>query len=503
MGNLAQIIEGHDDHLVALISRNRETTYAELRDQVAHLRGGLAKVGVSLGDRVAILCGNNRHFVISYFATLGLGAVAVPLNPASPAAEIERELLVVEPVAVVVGSAASAAWADVDVESIPSVKAVVFAEGEVPPGAVDLADLLTADPVPLVDVESGHLATMIFTSGTAGQPKAAMLSHRNLLSNIEQGLSTRDRTVAGDVVYGVLPLFHIFGFNVVLGLSLSVGATVLLVQRFDPATAVESIVQRKVTIVPGAPTMWVAFTHFEELPADSFASVRLALSGASRLPTSVAQRFEERFGVQIREGYGLTEASPIVTSSAGMAVRYGSVGRSLVGQELRIVGDDGEEVPVGDAGEIHVRGENVFLGYWNEPEATERVLRNGWLHTGDIAMVDDEGYLYLVDRAKDLIIVSGFNVFPGEVEEVLASHPAVAEVGVLGVPHPHSGEAVKAFVVLKDGADLDEDSLIDYALDYLARYKCPTKVIFLDQLPRNAAGKLIRRELEGTVIASS
>ncbi len=502
MGNLAQIIEGHDDQLVALISRNRETTYAELCDQVAHLRGGLAKIGVSSGDRVAILCGNNRHFVISYFATVGLGAVAVPLNPSSPAAEIERELLVIEPVAVIVGPTASVAWANVDADSISSLKAVVIAEGEVPIGAVDLADLLTAEPVPVVDVDPDHLAAMIFTSGTAGQPKAAMLSHRNLLSNIEQGLSTRDRTVPGDVVYGVLPLFHIFGLNVVLGLSLSVGATVLLVQRFDPATAVESIVQRQVTVVPGAPTMWVAFTHFEELPADSFASVRLALSGAARLPQSVAERFEQRFGVQIREGYGLTEASPIVTSSAGMTVRYGSVGRSLVGQELRIVGDDGEEVPVGDAGEIYVRGENVFLGYWNEPEATARVLQDGWLHTGDIAVVDDDGYLYLVDRAKDLIIVSGFNVFPGEVEEVLASHPAVAEVGVLGVPHPHSGEAVKAFVVLKDGVDLDEDSLIDYALDYLARYKCPTKVIFLDQLPRNAAGKLIRGELEGTVIAS-
>ncbi len=502
MVNLARIIEGHDADLIALISRNRETSYADLVDQVGRVRGGLSRAGVHSGDRVAILCGNNPDFVITYFAVLGLGAVVVPLNPTSPAAEIERELLVVEPVAAVVGSAASAAWADVDLSSIPSLKLVVITEGEVTAGAVDLADLLAADPVPIVDLEPGHLAAMIFTSGTAGEPKAAMLSHANLLANIEQGLSAREHTGPGDVVYGVLPLFHIFGLNVMLGLSLSVGATVLLVQRFDPATAVESIVQRKVTIVPGAPTMWVAFSHFEELPADSFASVRLALSGASKLPVSAAERFEQRFGVQIREGYGLTEASPIVTSSAGLAVRYGSVGRSLVGQELRIVGDDGEEVPVGDAGEIYVRGDNVFLGYWNEPEATARVLQDGWLRTGDIGMVDDDGYLYLVDRAKDLIIVSGFNVFPGEVEEVLASHPGVAEVGVIGVPHPHSGEAVKAFVVLKPGVDLDEDSLIDYALDYLARYKCPTKVIFLDELPRNAAGKLIRRELEGTVIAS-
>jgi long-chain acyl-CoA synthetase len=169
---------------------------------------------------------------------------------------------------------------------------------------------------------------------------------------------------------------------------------------------------------------------------------------------------------------------------------------------MRLVGDEGDDVPVGDAGEIWVRGANVFHGYFDEPEATERVLRDGWLLTGDIGMVDDDGYLYLVDRAKDLIIVSGFNVFPAEVEEVLQSHPAIAEVGVLGVPHPHHGEAVKAFAVLAPGHDIDEDSLIDYARDYLARYKCPTKVIFVDQLPRNAAGKLVRRELEGTVLGT-
>jgi long-chain acyl-CoA synthetase len=279
-----------------------------------------------------------------------------------------------------------------------------------------------------------------------------------------------------------------------------VGATLILVQRFDPATAVQSIVQRQVTVVPGAPPMWIAFSHFDELPADTFASVRLAVSGASRLSPAVAERMRDRFGLEIHEGYGLTEASPVVTSSAGMPSKPGSVGRVLVGQQVRLVGDDGEDVPVGDAGEVWVQGENVFQGYLDEPEATERVLVHGWLRTGDIATVDDDGYLYLVDRAKDLIIVSGFNVFPGEVEQVLQSHPEVAEVGVLGVPHPHHGEAVKAYVVLIDGADIDEDQLIDYARDYLARYKCPSKVIFVDELPRNAAGKLIRRELEGTIL---
>ncbi len=499
--NLAHMIDAHDAERVALIVGGRDITYGDLRDQAARLRGGLAAHGVRDGDRVVMLCANNRYFVVSYLAIVGLGAIAVPLNPASPAPEIERELAAVGAVAAIVGPMALPAWGHVDRAALPTLRTVVVAEGDLS-DVVMLDELLAHEPAPAVDVAADHLAVMMFTSGTAGPPKAAMLSHGNLLANIEQSMSARDGTRPDDVVYGVLPLFHIFGLNVVLGGSLTQGATVVLVQRFDPATAVESIVQRHVTVVPGAPPMWIAFSHFDELPGDAFASVRLALSGASRLSPTVAERFEQKFGVPIREGYGLTEASPVVTSSAGSPVRYGSVGRVLVGQEVRLVGDDGDDVPAGDAGEVWVKGPNVFQGYFDDPEATARVLHDGWLRTGDIATVDDDGYLYLVDRAKDLIIVSGFNVFPAEVEEVLATHPAVAEVGVVGVPHPHHGEAVKAYVVRASGADVDEDGLIDFCADYLSRYKCPTKVIFVDHLPRNASGKLIRRELEGTVIGS-
>lgn len=499
--NLADMIEGHVDDRVALISRNRDTTYGELRDQVGRLRGGLTKAGVRQGDRVAIMCGNNRYFVITYLATIGIGAIAVPLNPSSPAHELEEELGAVEPTTVVVGPTALASWRRVDRSVVPSIERVVIAEGDADEGTTTIADLLESEPVPLVDVEPDHLAVLIFTSGTAGRSKAAMLSHGNLAANIEQGHSVADRTRAGDVVYAVLPLFHIFGLNVALGVSLSVGATVLLVQRFDPATAVQSIVQRQVTVVPGAPPMWIAFSHFDEVPSDAFASVRLPLSGASRLAPAVADRMEAKFGLSILEGYGLTEASPVVTNSIESGRRAGSVGRVLGGQEVRLVDDDGNDVPVGDAGEIWVKGPNVFLGYWNDQDATDRVLVDGWLRTGDVGVVDEDGFLYLVDRAKDLIIVSGFNVFPAEVEEVLNSHPAVAEAGVLGVPHPHDGEAVKAYVVLESGSTADEDQLVEHCLDYLARYKCPSKIVFVDRLPRNAAGKLIRRELEGTILA--
>ena len=247
-------------------------------------------------------------------------------------------------------------------------------------------------------------------------------------------------------------MYHIFGLNVVLTMSLANGATVVLVQRFDPATALESIKARGVSVIPGAPAMWTAFAHFDEAPADAFAGVRIALSGAAKLPINVAERLEERFGLRIAEGYGLTEASPVVTSSVGAPPVYGSVGRVLGGIDLRIVDDGGGDALVGDAGEIWVRGPNVFAGYLDDPEATARVLTpDGWLRTGDIGMCDEDGRLYLIERAKDLVIVSGFNVYPAEVEDVLASHPDVADVGVIGVPHPHTGEAVRAYVVLAPG----------------------------------------------------
>jgi long-chain acyl-CoA synthetase len=494
--NLAHIIDDHDADRVALISRSRPTTYGALRDQVAHLRGGLASLGVQPGDRVVLLCGNGRYFVLAYLATLGLGAVAVPLNPTSPAPEIEREIAKVGASVVVVEPASAHAWKAVDRSRVPTVASVVATDSGTIDGACDLDVLLNVAPRPVVEVDADTVAVLMFTSGTAGAPRAAMLSHGNLLANLQQGRSANVQIDAHDVVYGVLPLFHIFGLNVVLGLSLARGATVVLVQRFDPSTALDTIRDRQVTVVPGAPPLWLAFSHFDEAPADSFASVRLALTGAARMPEEAMRRLKERFDLDICEGYGLTEAAPVVTSSAGMPLKYGSVGKVLDGIDVRLVDEAGDDVVQGDSGEIWVKGANVFRGYFADPEQTAKVITaDGWLRTGDIGTVDDDGYLYLVDRAKDLIIVSGFNVFPAEVEEVLAEHPGVAEVGVVGVPHPHSGEAVKAFVVAEAGVSLDEDQLIDWCSDHLARYKCPSKILFVDELPRNVSGKLLRRSL--------
>ena len=494
--NLAHIIDPHPADKVAVISRGRPTTYGALRVQVAHVRGGLAALGVGKGDRVVLLCSNGRYFVDLYLAALGLGAVTVPLNPASPAPEILREVHTVGAKVVVVEPLAAHAWAQIDRAAVPSVEHVVATETGTVEGA-DSAfdDLLAGEQLATVDVDDDDLAALIFTSGTAGSPRAAMLSHGNLLANLEQGRST-DGINEADVVFGVLPVFHIFGLNVVLGLTLARGATVVLVQRFDPFTALETITERGITVIPGAPPLWLAFSHFDDAPADSFATVRLALTGAAKMPEEPTRHLFDRFGLVLREGYGLTEASPVVTSSAGLNPKVGSVGKVLAGMQVRLVDEHGDDALEGDSGEIWVKGPNVFKGYLDEPEATARVLTaDGWLRTGDVAVVDDDGYLYLVDRAKDLVIVSGFNVYPAEVEEVLMEHPDVHEVGVVGVPHPHTGEAVKAFVVLKPGATAHEDTLVSWCLDNLARYKCPAKILFVDQLPRNISGKLLRRSL--------
>ncbi len=494
--NLAEIIDDHAPDSTALIWNNRATSYGELRTQVDHLRGGLASLGVGDGDRVALVLTNGVPFVVSYLAALGLGAVVVPLNPTSPAPELERQIATVGATLVVIDRSCTATWANVDAAAVPTVTAAVTTDPEGPDDLIPFERLLESEPVERLDVEADHLAALLFTSGTAGAPRAAMLTHGNLRANIDQSRSASGHVNADDVVYGVLPVFHIFGLNVVLGLALTVGATVVLVQRFDPSTALQSIADRGVTVIPGAPGMWAAFTQLDDPPADAFATVRLALSGASRLPVSVFAAMRDRFGVDIYEGYGLTEASPTVTTSTGAPARPGSVGRALEGVEVRLVNVD-EDALVGDVGEVWVRGANVFAGYLDDPEATAAVLTDdGWLQTGDMATADDDGYLYLVDRAKDLVIVSGFNVYPAEVEETLMTHPDVVEAGVVGVPHPHTGEAVKAYVVLRPGSLLDEETLIDHSLDRLARYKCPSKIIFVESLPRNLSGKLVRRSLD-------
>jgi long-chain acyl-CoA synthetase len=493
--NLASIIDPHDADAVALVSRGKPTTYGELREQVAHLRGGLAQLGVGPGDRVALLLSNQPQFVDALLAILGLGAIAVPLNPQNPAPAIEHELRDVEAKAVFVGSTSAVAFAAVHRAALPSVEHVIAVDATID-GAQRYEDVIGHEPAPAVDAAPDDLAVLLFTSGTAGAPRAAMLTHGNLLANIDQNLAVVDRISSSDVIFGVLPLHHIFGLNVMLLLTLAAGASVVLVMRFDPSTALDTIVERGVTVIPGAPPMWTSWAAMAATQPAAFSAVRLALTGAAKMPEDATEVLLQKFGLVLREGYGLTEASPVVTSSAGLEPRAGSIGKPIPGVTVRIVDEDGDDVPLGDAGELWVKGDNVFKGYWNDPVATARVLHpDGWLRTGDVGVEDDDGYLYLVDRAKDLIIVSGFNVYPAEVEDVLSAYPGVAEVAVVGVAHPHTGEAVKAYVVMREGSEADEEQLIAFCHDQLARYKCPTKVLFVAELPRGMTGKILRRVL--------
>ena len=344
------------------------------------------------------------------------------------------------------------------------------------------------------------LAVLLFTAGTAGPPKAAMLTHGSLLANLEQlqghaGL----RIEATDVALGVLPFFHVFGLNVVLDLALLAGASVALVDHFHPAEALARVRRDRVTVIAAVPAVYAAWSALsvDDAPADALSGVRLCVSGAAALPFDVARQMHARFGVGVHEGYGLTEASPVVTTSAVVAQpRRGSIGPPLPGIDVRLVDTEDRDVLEGDPGEILVRGPNVFAGYWDDADATAQVLTgDGWLRTGDIAVADEDGWLTLVERAKDVIIVSGFNVFPGEVEEAIADHPAVAEVAVIGEPHPRTGETVVAFVVPVAGAQPDPVELLRHAGRRLARYKLPTRVEVVSELPRSFTGKLLRREL--------
>ena len=358
-------------------------------------------------------------------------------------------------------------------------------------------ELLAAGaPYEPIERDPDDVAALVYTSGTTGRSKGAMLSRGNLAANQDQVLATPLAITEDDTVLGVLPLFHIYAMNVGLGASIRAGATILLVERFDPQRTLEDIERHRVTVILGAPPMYVAWLDTPGARERDLSSVRMAVSGAAPLPASVLNRFADELGVPIWEGYGLTEASPAVTTNAmGEEIRPGSVGKPLPGVEVRLVDDRGRDVDLGDPGEVWVRGDNVFSGYWNDDAATAEALVDGWLCTGDVGVFDEDGYLRLVDRKRDLIIVSGFNVYPREVEEVLYRHPNIAEAAVIGVAHRYTGEAVKAVVVPRHGTELTEDDVLDHCRRSLARFKCPDIVVITDQLPHTSTGKVLRRLL--------
>jgi len=475
---------------VALIeaSGTRSCTFADLDRAVDKVAAALLDRGLGAGDRVAIVLPNVHEFPISYLAILRAGGVAVPLNLMLTEAEMGRIL--------------ADAGASFVIAAPPLVET---AEAGIGAGGLD-AQVISTDSWPALPEAPGpiepstggdDLAVLSYTSGTTGEPKGAMLSHGNLLANLEQQMAIPLDTVKeDDVLFLTLPMFHIFGLNVPLGLLLLNGATALMLERFEPVEALRLIEKHKVTVLFGAPPMYLAWVNTPGADQYDLSTVRLAVSGAAALSEDVLKRFSDLFGVEIYEGYGLTETAPTLTSNR-MAKRpkTGSVGLPLPGVELRLVDDKGNDVELGDEGEILARGPNVFKGYWNKADATERAFLHGWFKTGDVAVRDEEGFVYLVDRKRDLIIVSGFNVFPSEVEEALVANPKVLEAAVVGEKHPYTGETVKAFVVLEDGASATEEELIADVESRIARFKCPTSVEVLESLPHLLTGKVLRRAL--------
>jgi long-chain acyl-CoA synthetase len=482
----------------ALVFHDRPIAYAELDREVDRTAAGLASLGIRPGDRVALLVHNIPEFVEAYLGALRAGAVAVPLNTMYTSEEVAIILADADVRAVVVAAPFVSAVEGVR-DTLPMLEHVVVAAGPAPVGAMTWEQMLgrASGPPPEVATGPDDLAVLAYTSGTTGRPKGAMLTHGNLLANVEQMARTPLLAEAeSDVVLLALPLFHIYALNVVLGLTLRVGATAVLMERFDPVAALEAVERHRITVLFGAPPMFVAWLATPGVERYDLSSVRLAVSGAAPLPSAVLEEFRRRLGITIWEGYGLTETAPAVTSNAiGGVAKPGSIGRPLPGVEVRIVDASGEDVEEGDPGEIVVRGPNVFRGYWRQEEATREALRDGWFHTGDVGYADADGYIFLVDRVKDLIIVSGFNVYPREVEEVLHRHPKVAEAAVIGVPHPHTGEAVKAVVVLKPGETATEEEIIEHCRRSLARFKCPQVVEFADELPALPTGKVLKRAL--------
>ena len=463
----------------ALVDGSRTMRWAELDEAVNRFAAGLSAGPCQPGDRVGLLLPNSIEFVVAYFGVLRAGLVALPLNTAYTGEELGYQL-----------ADSGAALVVTDTERAPLA-------GEVPAlvvGSDEWSKMLAAD-APSVPPTSGaeDLAVLLYTSGTSGRPKGAMLSHRALLANLGQLATITPQVVAADdVVLLVLPLFHVYGLNAGLGLMAYVGATGVLADRFDPVETLQLVHEAGVTNIVGAPPMYVAWSMLPGL-GDSLASLRLAVSGAAPLPPAILAAVRDATGHDVFEGYGLTETAPVLTTTlCSDHAKPGSIGRPIPGVELRLL-ESGEEVDEGDPGEIVVRGANLFSGYW--PDGAGGPDGDGWFSTGDVAYADEDGDLFLVDRVRELILVSGFNVYPREVEDVLAAHPDVAEAAVLGVPHPYTGETVKALIVTRAGAQLTADDVIEWSARRLARFKCPTSVEFVDELPHSTAGKVAKGRL--------
>src|SRR5580658_6639913 len=469
---------------------NAAMTYRALDEASARVAGLLHERGIKPGDRIGLMMPNVAEVPVVYYGVLRAGGVVVPMNP----------LLKSREVAYYLGDSGAGllfAW-HAFADPARAGAEQVEAEAIIVDGA-SFPELLAAvgPAYEVADADDSDTAVILYTSGTTGHPKGAELTHGNLRSNTEVSCTDIVRARPDDVIFGGLPLFHVFGQTVALNVAVAAGACLTLLPRFDAGHALRIIAGHRVTVFEGVPTMYVALLHQPDRADYDTAALRTCISGGAALPVEVLRGFEEAFGCAVLEGYGLSETSPVASfNHPGRERKPGSIGTPIRDVQMRVVDDDDHEVPQGEVGEIVIRGPNVMKGYWQRPEATAEALADGWFHTGDLARVDEDGYFYIVDRKKDLIIRGGYNVYPREIEEVLYEHPAVAEVAVVGVPHDELGEEVGAAVALKEGSEVTPEELREHVKSQVAAYKYPRLVWLVQDLPKGPTGKILKREIE-------
>lgn len=488
----------------AVYFMGQEMNYAALFAQATRFAAALSEAGIKQGDRVAIMLPNCPQYIIAYYGILTLGAIVVQVNPMSVEREVEHLLSDSGAKAIIVYGPLLPRVNGAPYSEKLALKLVVELSPEsktYEDGAISFETLISEADLsllPQVEFTSEDIAVLQYTGGTTGLSKGAMLTHRNLAANAQQSYYLfGSQSDEQERILTVLPLFHVYAMTVAMNASVFGGWQMILLPRFQPEEVLQTIKATKPTVFPGAPTMYIALNAYPGAEQYGISSIRLCVSGSAPLPVEVMRSFENKTQGVIIEGYGLSEASPVTHFNPIEKRKPGSIGTAISFTESKIVhlGDPTKELGPNEIGELLVRGPQVMKGYWNMPEETAATLVDGWLHTGDIARMDEEGYFYIIDRKKDMILAGGYNIYPRDVEEVLYQHPAVQEAVVIGVPDAYRGETVKAFIVKKQNAEVTEDELNSFCREHLSAYKAPRIYEFRDALPKTAAGKILRRTL--------
>jgi long-chain acyl-CoA synthetase len=510
--------------MTATLFFGRSFSFGEIGEMTDRLAAVLHGLGIGKGDRVAIILPNLPQYLAAHYAILRLGAIVVPNNPLYTDKELAFQLKDAGArVAIALNLLVpkiERIWEQTDLEHcivckvndyLPGILKLLYPvkarlqgqKARIPDNgrySMFTERIAAADParVPATEVHAEDLAMLLYTGGTTGRSKGAMRTHRNLFANVVQVAHwLTDLKHGGEVILAALPFFHSYGLTTCLHLSFRCASPTVLIPKFDVKQVLKSIHDHKATIFPGVPTMYVAINTFPKVERYDLKSVRACISGAAPLPLEVQKTFEEITGGRLVEGYGLSEASPVCVANPVYGKRkIGHIGLPVPGTEAAVVDPETkQELGIGEVGEMAVRGPQVMQGYWNMPKESEEQIQDGWLFTGDMAEVDEEGFFTIVDRKKDLIISGGFNIYPREVEEVLYEHAAVQECGVIAIADAYKGEKVKAYVVLKEGARATEEELIEHCRQGLANFKVPAQIAFAEELPKSLIGKILRKEI--------